>query len=76
MFKYKNQTDETFTLDHPELTSYLYFPLANETGVMSSITPNLSGDSKISQNAFLMPPVSSENLHNDKSSRNIWCRIL
>ena len=75
MFKYKNQTDETFTLDHPELTSYLYFPLANEAGVMSSITPNLSGDSKISQNAFLMPPVSSENLHNDKSSRNIWCRV-
>ena len=75
MIKYKNQTDETFTLNDPELTGDLYFPLANENGVMSSITPNLSGDSKISQNAFLMPPVSSENLHNDKSSRNIWCRI-
>lgn len=75
MIKYKNKTHETFTLDHPELTSYLYFPLANEAGVMSSITPDLSGDSKLSQNAFLLPPVSSENLHNDKSSRNIWVKV-
>ncbi len=75
MIKYSSPWDETFTLNHPEMTSYLYFPLANENGVMSSVTPNLSGDSKISQNAFLMPPVSSENLHNDKSSRNFWVRI-
>ncbi|WP_312652815.1 GH36-type glycosyl hydrolase domain-containing protein [Proteiniclasticum sp.] len=75
MIRYNSKEDETFSLNHPELTSYLYFPLANENGVMSSVTPNLSGDSKISQNAFLMPPVSSENLHNDKSSRNFWVRI-
>lgn len=75
MIKYNSPWDETFILNHPELTSYLYFPLANENGVMSSVTPNLSGDSKISQNAFLMPPVSSENLHNDKSSRNFWVRV-
>ena len=44
-------------------------------GVMSSITPELSGDSKTSQNTFLLSPVSSEDLHNNKSSRNFWCKI-
>lgn len=37
----------TFTLNNPDLTSYMYFPLANEAGVMSSITPDLGGDNKI-----------------------------
>jgi hypothetical protein len=64
-----------FIIKNPEKTSYLYFPLANESGVMSSVTPNLSGDSKLNQNSFFMPPVSALNLHNDKTSRNIWCRV-
>ena len=64
-----------FKLENPELSGYLYFPLANEKGTMSSITPDLGGDMKISQNAFALAPVSSENLHNDKSSRNIWLKI-
>ena len=66
---------EEFYLENPEMYSYLYFPLANEQGVMSSITPDLAGDNKLGQNMFLMPPVSSENLHNDRSSRNIWCKV-
>lgn len=65
----------TFTLDNPDLTSYMYFPLANETGMMSAITPDLSGDIKLDQNTFLLEPVSSENLHNNKSSRNFWVYI-
>lgn len=67
--------DGKFKLENPELTSYLYFPIANEAGMMSSLTPYLGGDSKTTQNTFVMSPVSSENLHNDKSSRNIWCKI-
>ena len=62
----------TFTLENPELTSYLYFPLANEAGVMSAVTPDLGGDIKLDQNTFLLEPVSSENLHNNKSGRNFW----
>lgn len=65
----------TFRLNNPELTSYLYFPIANESGVMSSVTPTLGGDSKMGQNTFLLAPVSSEDLHNNKSSRNFWCNI-
>lgn len=63
----------TFCLEKPEETSYLYFPVANEAGIMSSVTPLLGGDSKTSQNTFVLAPVSAEELHNNKSSRNFWC---
>ncbi|EKQ57683.1 MULTISPECIES: cellobiose phosphorylase [unclassified Clostridium] len=65
----------TFRLKNPENNSYMYFPLANEAGVMSSITPTLNGDCKMGQNTFLLAPVSSEDLHNNKSSRNFWVYI-
>ena len=65
----------TFTLDNPDLTSYMYFPLANEAGMMSAITPDLGGDIKLDQNTFLLEPVSSENLHNNKSTRNFWVYV-
>ena len=70
-------TDEhgSFTMENPEDTSYLYFPLASESGLKSSVTPNLGGDSKINQDSFLLEPVSSENLHNNRSCRNYWCVI-
>jgi cellobiose phosphorylase len=73
-YQYQNSNGK-FSLENPELTSYLYFPMANEAGIMSSITPDFGGDIKTSQNTFVLSPVSSENLHNDKSSRNIWCKI-
>ncbi|WP_347707972.1 hypothetical protein [Clostridium sp. C2-6-12] len=65
----------TFKLKNPENNSYLYFPIANEAGVMSSITPTLNGDCKMGQNTFLLAPVSSEELHNNKSTRNFWAYI-
>ena len=65
----------TFRLKDPEKNSYSYFPLANESGCMSSITPSLNGDCKMGQNTFLLSPVSSEDLHNNKSSRNFWVYI-
>lgn len=64
-----------FTIDNPHKTSYLYFPLGNENGMMSSITPMLGGDIKTNQNSFLMTPVSSEDLHNSRSTRNFWLYI-
>ena len=73
-YYYTNKKGD-FRLENPELTSYLYFPIANESGVMSSLTPSLSGDSKMGQNTFLLTPVSSEDLHNSKSGRNFWCKF-
>lgn len=63
----------TFRLEDAADTSYLYFPLAAEEGIKSSITPYLGGDSKMDQNHFLLQPVSAEELHNNKSTRNFWC---
>lgn len=70
-------TDEQgdFVLDMPENYSYQYFPVAGEQGIKSVLTPNFGGDSKRDQNAFLLEPVSVENLHNNRSSRNFWCRV-
>lgn len=65
----------TFELERPEDYSYLYFPLAGESGLKSSITPNLGGDSKTDQATFLLEPVSSENLHNNRSTRNFWIKM-
>lgn len=62
----------SFAVRRPENTSYLYFPLASEAGLKSAVTPNLGGDSKIDQDTFLMEPVSAENLHNNRSTRNFW----
>ena len=64
--------DGSFTLSKPENVSYLYFPLASETGMKSSVTPNLGGDAKLDQETFLLEPVSAENLHNNRSVRNFW----
>ena len=62
----------SFCLKQPENISYLYFPLASETGLKSAVTPNFGGDSKIDQETFLLEPVSAENLHNNRSTRNFW----
>ncbi len=68
-------TKGTFSLENPDLTSYLYFPLANEAGMMSAIAPDLGGDIKLDQNTFLLEPVSCDNLHNNKSTRNFWVYV-
>ena len=64
-----------FILDNPHLTNYLYFPLTNPGGIMSSITPTLHGDIKSGHNSFLMEPISAEDLHNSRSNRNFWVYI-
>lgn len=65
----------TFALDMPENYSYQYFPVAGEKGIKSALTPDFGGDSKRSQNEFLLEPVSVENLHNNRSTRNFWCHV-
>jgi cellobiose phosphorylase len=65
----------TFKLPDPHRNSYLYFPLVNEAGMMSSVTPTFNGDAKTDQNTFLLLPASAEDLHNSRSARNFWLRI-
>ena len=54
---------------------YLYFPLMNESGLVSAISPTLYGDIKTNQNTFLTLPVSVEDLHTSRSSRNFWVNV-
>lgn len=63
-----------FTIQQPENYSALYFPLASEAGLKSAITPFLGGDAKIDQEHFLLEPVSVDNLHNNRSTRNFWIK--
>ena len=51
----------SFKIGKPEDTSYLYFPIASEAGLKSSLTPNLGGDSMVDQETFILEPTSVEN---------------
>ena len=72
---YFTEDDGKFILDSPDESSFLYFPIANASGMMSVISPELHGDVKTSQNTFLIEPVSSNDLHNTRSARNFWLYI-
>lgn len=65
----------TFHIECPENYSYLYFPIAGKHSIKGAVTPNLGGDVKLDQNTFLLEPVSAENLHNNRSTRNFWCHV-
>ncbi len=67
--------DERFEASHPETTSRLYFPLCNEAGLLSAITPQLQGDIKTGQNHFLTQPLSSEDLYSTRVTRQFWVTV-
>ncbi len=64
-----------FLLTDAQRCPEAYFPLVNEGGMMSSITPLLAGDCKTDQNTFLLAPASAETLQESTATRNFWvCR--
>ncbi len=66
----------TFALTNPQHHSdYLYFPLVNERGLVSAVTPTLHGDVKAGQNRYLTLPVSAEDLHISRAGRNFWVNV-
>ncbi len=67
--------DEVFEAQNPDQISRLYFPLCNEAGLLSAITPTLNGDIKTDQNHFLTLPVSEQDLHNTRSARQFWVYV-
>ncbi|MFA9396741.1 MAG: GH36-type glycosyl hydrolase domain-containing protein [Clostridiaceae bacterium] len=67
-----NNDNGEFSLDNPDCSNFLYFPLANEAGIMSAITPTLHGDIKTGQNNYLTAPVTSLDLNNTRSAMNFW----
>ncbi len=65
-------SDGTFRVNRTDVWNRLYFPLANENGMLANITPDLKGSIKTGHHSFLTLPVSTDDLHNIKSSRNFW----
>ena len=72
--KYLNEQGD-FVLQNAQNHSGIYFPLTNEGGMMSSVTPLLAGDCKTGQNTFLLAPASAETLHESRASRNFWVQV-
>ncbi|MBC8333456.1 MAG: cellobiose phosphorylase [Anaerolineae bacterium] len=68
--------DGTFRLQNPHLTNYLYYPLVNEAGMMSVVTPTLHGALTTGHNTYFSEPLSIESLHNSRSARNFWVHIV
>ncbi|PKL00566.1 MAG: cellobiose phosphorylase [Tenericutes bacterium HGW-Tenericutes-1] len=64
-----------FLLENAEDFNYLYMPLFNESGIMSAISPNLGGDTKLDHHHYALTPVSSEDLVNTIPSRNVFFRV-
>jgi len=67
----------TFTVKNPQNFSYLYFPLTDKNGsLLSSVSPNLSGDIKRDNHSFLTPPASIEDLkHNPLCRRDFFLLV-
>lgn len=74
LWKFLDDTG-TFAAKNPHKLRSIYFPLANEGGLLSSITPDLHGDIKIDQHTFLTPPASAEDLKETRYNRNFWVYI-
>lgn len=71
---YENAAGD-FRLEGSDLAGEMVFPLVNAAGMISSVTPRLSGDLKTGQNSFLLPPASVETLHESRAGRNFFLRF-
>ena len=71
--KYTNAWGD-FRLENAQMAPDIYFPLANEAHMISSVTPYLAGDAKVDQNTFLLAPASERSLVERTTGRNFWVR--
>ena len=68
-------TNGTFKTKEADKTSFLYLPVGSPSGVMGSVTPKGGGDTKLSQDRFLLHPVVVEDLQESMYSRNFWLYV-
>ncbi len=55
-----------------ESVGRLYYPICNEAGMLSSVTPSLKGSPTAGQNRFLGLPLSAEDLPHNLVHRDFW----
>ncbi|MFH1782438.1 MAG: cellobiose phosphorylase [Candidatus Omnitrophota bacterium] len=65
----------SFIAANPHKLSSLYFPLCSPKGLLSSITPSLSGDIKKDQHSFLLVPATTIDLKETRYNRNFWVMV-
>ena len=65
----------TFEMKDPSRYSYLYLPIASSNGVLSCISPRGAGDSRLSQDRYLLTPVVVSDLQDSMVRRNFWLDI-
>jgi cellobiose phosphorylase len=61
-----------FLAVHAEQVSRLYFPLVNEVGLRSWVTPGLQGAPALSHHEYLGVPLTCEDLPNNLLHRGFW----
>lgn len=64
-----------FEAPNAQYTSKLYFPLMNEKGMKTYVTPELKGDILIDFQRYLSVPNVTEDLHRQAPGRNFWVHI-
>lgn len=74
LWSYLGDQKGSFQARNADHTSRLYFPLMNEAGMRSSITPELKGDISGGFDQYLMPPVVTEDLHRSLNARYVWIK--
>lgn len=72
--QYNNEFGD-FSLENAQNAASAYLPLVNPAGMMSSVTPSLSGDCKTGQNTFLLEPASELSLTQNRATRNFWVMV-
>jgi len=72
IWSYLGDGSGSFIAQNADHTSRLYFPLMNEAGMRSSVTPDLKGDISGGFDQYLMPPVVTEDLHRSLNARYFW----
>ena len=72
MWSFLRDGQGSFISVNPDQTSRLYFPLMNEAGMKSFVTPELKGDICGAFDQYLTVPVVTEDLHRTLNSRYFW----
>ncbi|MBW6459529.1 MAG: cellobiose phosphorylase [Bacteroidales bacterium] len=72
LWKFTSRNDGSFKVPFADYISRLFFPLMNEHGMKSSITPELKGDIVSSFQNYLTAATVTEELHRNVSGRNFW----
>lgn len=65
-------SDGEFSAEAFEQVNRLYFPIANEAGLRSWVSPHLQGSPAASHNEYLGLPLSAEDLSNSLVHRGFW----